>query len=149
MFLIAHRGNFEGPCPEFENRPSYLMSGLSVDREVHMEIDVWRKKGQLYLGHDFPQYKVNDDFIVNARFWCHAKNLDAFEYMLGSPLTHCFWHQNDDHVLTSRGYIWTFPGKRLGSRSICVMPETGVVSKEVLSEVAGVCTDFIGRYRNG
>ena len=147
MFLIAHRGNFEGPCPEFENRPHYLMEGLDHSRDVHMEIDVWLKEGQLYLGHDYPQYKINDDFLINARFWCHAKNLPAFEYMLNNPIIHCFWHQNDDYVLTSRGYIWTFPGRNLGPQSICVMPEMQLVPQDALDKVAGICTDYIDRYR--
>ncbi len=146
MFLIAHRGNFEGPCPEYENCPKYLLEGLVTNNVFHMEIDVWKKNGQLYLGHNAPNYKVNDDFIVNSRFWCHAKNLEAFEHMLNRPLVHCFWHQEDDFVLTSRGYIWTYPGKTLTSKSIYVMPEQ-CGFEELPFEIAGICSDFINNYK--
>ena len=35
----------------------------------------------------------------------------------------CFFHDSDDCVLTSKNNIWTFPGKHLTEKSICVMPE--------------------------
>jgi len=146
MFLIGHRGNLDGPSPEFENQPNYLIGGL-LHNNFHMEIDVWKQEGQLYLGHDSPTYKVNDDFIVNARFWCHAKNLDAFTHMLNNPLVHCFWHQEDDFVLTSRGFIWTYPDKELTPKSILVMPEM-CNSDNVVPTAAGICSDFIRRYNS-
>ena len=140
--LIAHRGNLEGPSVEYENNPNYVSGGLFAYPSLHAEIDVWFQKGDFFLGHDDPRYKINEDFLVNARLWCHAKNLPAFERMLSNPLIHCFWHQEDDFVLTSRGYIWTYPEKKLTPKSICVMPE---LWKEVPNTfgVAGVCSDFI------
>lgn len=144
--LIAHRGNIDRPAPEYENKPRYIAAALSsYDQKLHCEIDVWYLHGEFYLGHDGPTYGINETFLMNARLWCHAKNLAAFEVMLKNPLIHCFWHQEDDFVLTSRGYIWTYPGKPLTSNSICVMPE---LSKEVqdLSNVAGICSDHLEKY---
>ena len=142
--LIAHRGNMDGPSPEYENKPNYVFGALRGYNDVHVEIDVWRIEGELLLGHDSPQHKINDDFLVDAKLWCHAKNMEVFEYMLNNPLVHCFWHQNDDFVLTSRGYIWTYPGKPLVEKSICVLPEQ--VNQDPTPAV-GICSDFIDRYR--
>ena len=140
--LIAHRGNVEGPSPEYENKPNYVFGCLRAYDNIHVEIDVWRVDGELLLGHDSPQYSINDAFLVDARLWCHAKNLDAFEHMLNNPLVHCFWHQEDDFTLTSRGYIWTYPDMPLCEKSICVQPEEDIK----LPPVAGICSDFIGKY---
>ena len=52
---------------------------------------------------------------------------------------HCFWHQEDDVTLTSKGYLWTYPNKQLTPKSIAVLPE-GVIEEEI----AGFCSDFIG-----
>jgi hypothetical protein len=29
--------------------------------------------------------------------------------MLEEPDIHCFWHQDDDVALTSRGFVWKYP----------------------------------------
>jgi len=142
--LIAHRGNIEGPSPEYENKPNYIVGGLAAYDWLHCEIDVWVIGGEVFLGHDKPQYRVSEEFLVNARLWCHAKNLPALEMMLKSPLIHCFWHQEDDFVVTSRGYIWTYPGQRLTPVSICVLPE---FHNQKPVNCAGICSDYIKRYR--
>ena len=141
--LIAHRGNIEGPNLEQENHPDYIQDTLSVGFDV--EIDVWCLSGHFFLGHDSPTHETEEDFLVDSRLWCHAKDLRAFERMLKNPFIHCFWHQEDDFTLTSRGYIWTYPGKPLGNSSICVLPETQ--EQASLPAVAGICSDFIGRYK--
>jgi len=138
--LIAHRGNMEGPSPEYENKPNYIMGGLAAHPWLHCEIDVWMIGGEFFLGHDAPQYQVNEEFLVNARLWCHAKNLAALEVLMRNPLTHCFWHQGDDFTMTSRGYIWTYPHQNLTGLSICVLPELQTVD---FSKAAGICSDFI------
>lgn len=144
MFLIAHRGNVDGPCPEFENKPEYIFGGLRGYDNIHFEVDVWYVGGELFLGHDNPQYKISESFLMEARLWCHAKNLEAFEYILKCPIIHGFWHQEDDFALTTRGYVWTYPGKPLCKHSVCVLPE---LCSHGFDNVAGVCSDFIGRYR--
>ena len=115
MILIAHRGNIDGPNPERENHPEYIRETL--DRHYHAEIDVWYKDSKWYLGHDLPQYEVEEDFFSESNLWCHAKNIEALHKMLKEDI-HCFWHQEDDVTLTSCGFIWTYPGKELTDNSI-------------------------------
>ena len=57
---------------------------------------------------------------------------------------HCFWHQEDDFTLTSRGFIWTYPGKELTLKSICVLPES---TDNEIGECFGICSDVIKKYK--
>ncbi len=143
MKLIAHRGNLQGPQPEKENHPDHISSALSAQFEV--EIDVWYFDDKWFLGHDEAQYEIKKSFLNNDRFWCHAKNIEALHEMLKEKI-HCFWHQEDDITLTSKGYIWTYPGKKLTEKSICVLPEK---NNEQPKKVLGICSDYIANYRNG
>ncbi len=138
MILISHRGNINGSNPEMENKPEYIQEALDLGYDV--ESDVWFIDGNFFLGHDEPQYKVNEKFLQEVGVWCHAKNIDALNQMIENGKIHCFFHQEDDVTLTSRGYLWTYPGKELTSNSIAVLPD-----KKPDVEVAGICSDFIVR----
>ena len=135
MILIAHRGNLNGKSNK-ENKPGYIHKALWQGFDV--EIDVWYVDGEFWLGHDIPHYKIEENFLENPRLWCHAKSIDTLYKMTSNSLIHCFWHQEDDVTLTSRGYLWTYPGKQLTKKSICVLPE-----KRFEAEMAGVCSDYI------
>lgn len=104
MLIIAHRGNLNGPNPNLENRPDYILSALAEGYDA--EIDVWCIENQWFLGHDAPQYHIPLYYLFNNHLWCHAKNIEAFERMLNMKDIHCFWHDKDDYTLTSQNYIW-------------------------------------------
>lgn len=143
MKFISHRGNLTGVFPELENSPEYIMAAIAADFDV--EVDVWYVDGNIMLGHDAPTYKVELDFIKNPRFWCHAKNAEALEFMLANDV-HCFWHESDQRVLTSLGYVWTYPYKQLIDNSIVV-----ILDKELdyayVSRAIAVCGDFVQSWR--
>jgi hypothetical protein len=142
MILISHRGNINGRKPEFENNPSYIVKAYLEGYNV--EIDVWYIDGEWLLGHDNPQYKTDLLFLKNSNFWCHAKNIEALHEMLKYEEIHCFWHQNDDYTITSKGYIWTFPNKIITENSICVLPELYNITA---NNCFGICSDFIENYK--
>jgi hypothetical protein len=146
MRLISHRGNISGKNPESENNPSYIELALSQGYEV--EIDVWLINGNFFLGHDGPQYPIDISFLMNDRFWCHAKNLGALEKMLEIDSINCFWHQEDNYTLTSKRIIWAYPGHALTRNSVAVLPESTLYSNWELRECYGVCSDFIEKYKN-
>ncbi len=131
----------DGKYVEFENNPIQIDRALKNGFDV--EIDVWYKDDGWYLGHNEPQYKVNLKYLKNDKFWCHAKNIDALHMMLENNI-HCFWHQEDDVTLTSKGYMWTYPGKKLTENSICVLPEK---NNEFPKKCLGICSDFIVNYK--
>ena len=143
MLLIAHRGNFKGPNIEMENKPEYILN--TIQKGYDCEIDVWYDGEQWYLGHDNPKYGIELGFLKNHKLWCHAKNLQALQNLLKNNI-HCFWHQEDDYTITSKGVIWTYPGKLLTKNSICVMPEESNQDVNTLN-CLGICSDFIERYK--
>jgi hypothetical protein len=143
MILISHRGNLNGKIENSENEPDYIRRAL--DAGFDCEIDVWYKDSSFYLGHDEPTHKIVVDFLKKPGLWCHAKNIEALNIMLTYRDIHCFWHQEDDVTLTSRGNMWTYPGKPLTENSICVLPEK---NNEIPKKVLGICSDYIVNYRN-
>jgi hypothetical protein len=148
MIVIAHRGNRGGPNPTQENNPSYINDALNYGYDV--EIDVWHDNGW-WLGHDTPQYKTSLKWILyrQTKLWIHCKNIDAMyrfadkQQKVGVGYLNYFWHQNDDCVLTSRGFIWTYPGKPLTKLSIAVLPETvAKYDDHDLDNCWGICSDY-------
>ena len=142
MIFISHRGNINGINKKLENNPIYIHA--AIKKGYNVEIDVWYK-GAFYLGHDKPQFKVSKKFLENKKLWCHAKNLEAL-IKLQKLKTKYFWHQEDDYTLTSNGYIWTYPGKKLSKKSICVLPE--IKKTKLSNSISGICSDFIEKYKN-
>jgi hypothetical protein len=147
MIKIAHRGNIDGPNPSKENHPDYLMKALELGYDA--EVDVWLIDGKFLLGHDGPQYEVPVSFIYNDHFWIHAKNIPAISELNDrcrvKDFINCFYHDVDDCVLTSGGWIWTYPGKTIiGPSAIAVMPER--VPDWDISKAAGICSDYLNKY---
>jgi len=144
MILISHRGNTDGVVKNIENSPQYIQ--IALDKGFDVEIDVWYVDSTFYLGHDTPMYKVDETYLENEKFWCHAKNEESFFKMLENPKIHCFWHQTDDYTLTSKGIPWVFPGKKVTDKSIWVLPET-TPYKSILINCLGICSDYISIYK--
>ena len=141
MILISHRGNISGIEHDNENNPNYINAAINEGFEV--EIDVQFENGEFFLGHDFSQYKINKEFLLNDKIWCHAKTMRALE-ALDKIKAHYFWHQEDDYTITSKGYIWTYPGKELFTESICVLPEKANYKE---FNCLGICSDLIQDYK--
>jgi hypothetical protein len=140
MFLISHRGNINGIEKNKENNPFFLDKLLEIGYNI--EIDVWLIKNQLFLGHDGPQYQIDLEYLKNPNLWCHAKNLEALQLMIDNNI-HCFWHQEDDFTLTSKGYIWTYPNKQVCENSIIVCFTEKETLKYSKMNIAGICSDYL------
>ena len=144
MKFIAHRGNINEPNPQKENHPDYISEAIQLGYDV--EIDVWLIDNKWYLGHDNPQYEIKYTFLLDFRFWLHAKNGDAFNELVNNDYVNTFWHTTEDWILTSKKYIWTHPNKKLFANSICVLPELGFIGN--IKECHGICSDYIIKYKN-
>jgi hypothetical protein len=142
MKLIAHRGLFKGPDANLENRPEQIVQALQLGYDC--EIDLRVIEGKFYLGHDHADYEINESFLSQHGLWIHAKNLSALHYLSTTNLSY-FWHQNDDCVITSNGYIWTYPEKELTDRSIRLMPEwKDPEFKTILdNRCYAICSDYV------
>jgi glycerophosphoryl diester phosphodiesterase len=149
MKIIAHRGNIDGPNPLTENHPDTIDQAISMGFDVEIDIRYDRYDNKLYLGHDDPQYVVDWYWLAQRmeKLWIHCKNIEAlYEFVHGTGGYNYFWHQTDDFTLTSKNYIWTYPGKSYTSSSVIVMPETYLKDDQLTDLIAyncyGVCTDY-------
>jgi len=143
MILISHRGNTNGKFESYENEPAYIDKAISEGFDV--EIDVWMVDGQLFLGHDKPQYGITWEYFKDKvdKVWIHCKNIEALYWVRETKL-HYFWHENDMVTLTSKNYIWAYPGKQPIKGSIAVMPE---IYNDDLDSCMGICSDYIKKYK--
>lgn len=150
--LIAHRGLITGPDSSIENHPEAIQLARSLGYDV--EIDLWFSNQNWYLGHDGPQHEISIDWLASIdrnsyldahHLWIHAKNIEALYQLKKLKWEgHLFYHQTDDVVITSTGYLWTYPGKLLTPLSVCVMPEwCGQLENAGSISVYGYCTDYV------
>lgn len=123
MDFISHRGNLLGCNPSRENSPEYVDEAISKGYMV--EVDLRSVGGRLYLGHDTPDYPIEESFLKDRSkyLWIHAKDHEALGYLVGTSLNY-FWHDTDDYTMTSKGYLWAYPGKpAIGNMCVCVVKD--------------------------
>jgi hypothetical protein len=143
MIIISHRGYENGEEKSIENKPIQINKMLK--NQYHVEIDVWKTQEGLYLGHDYPKYKIKIDFLKREGLWCHAKNPQALQYMLRNNI-HCFWHQSDDYTVTSKNFIWAYPGYQTnGLKTVLLYPERFPIIN--YKKYYAICTDYPKQYK--
>ena len=144
MKIISHRGNIRGPIPDKENRPSYIDCAIGNGYDV--EIDVRSINGELWLGHDEPQYKVDHNWLDKRRnyLWLHCKNVEAacecFQY-------NSFCHTGDPFTYTSNGKIWMHDLTQKISDCIIIPLLSDIEIKQLTNthlydNIYAVCTDY-------
>ena len=145
MILISHRGNINGKQPELENSPDYILNAIELGYDV--EIDIHISNGKIFLGHDESQYQISLNWLENLsdKLWVHCKNIEAVEFFtMNDNNLNYFWHQEDTVTLTSKKYIWAYPGNQPIKNSIAVLPEW---LDDNVESCMGVCSDFIENYK--
>ena len=144
MIYISHRGNLKGRNVERENEPEYIDEAIKAGFDV--EIDMWWVDGRVYLGHDGPQYEVDNEWLVDRvdKLWVHCKNVELLNW-IRSTILHYFWHENDTLTLTSKQYMWAYPGKQPIIGSIAVMPE---IYNDKVKKCMGICSDYVKDYKD-
>lgn len=151
---ISHRGNINGKNIEKENSPEYIKETL--DNGYDVEVDVWFIDNKWYFGHDEHQYEVDILIFKKLNYfknlWFHCKNLESlyevswYHKWYYNDINY-FWHENDKFTLTSKGYIWTYPGEKIDTNSICVLPELSNYTEDDLKYCFGICSDYIEKYK--
>ena len=142
MIIISHRGNIRGAVPEKENRPSYI--DCAIGNGFHVEIDVRSINGELWLGHDYPQYKIDHNWLDKRRhyLWLHCKNLEAAKECWAY---HSFCHSSDPFTYTSTGQIWLHDlSMKIDVNTIIPLIDKDDVECfiQVNEGPFGVCTDY-------
>lgn len=146
MRIISHRANILGPNSVRENHPDEILQRLAEGYDV--EIDVRYIDDKYVLGHDVGLYDVRKNFLKDDRLWVHAKCINTLYHLIEDGCVNAFYHTNEDVVLTTSGYLWTFPGNMLTPKSICVLPEISNAKQKMLLDKLcyAVCTDYVKNY---
>ena len=147
--IVLHRGN-TGRDSLPENHPDTLKT-----RKDSVECDVWFVNYKWYLGHDKPQYLIEniDEFLQSPKNLIHAKDGNTFATLL----QYCrergydsdiFFHTDEKYVLTTRGNIIAYPGEYIHSNVTCMMPENmgRQLECDERTNMAGVCSDNVYSY---
>ena len=158
MKLIAHRGNIDGPNLSEENNPEYIEE--AIENGFDVEVDIWfsTQTKKFFLGHDKPEYQIDVFWLAKNinKLWIHCKNIEAlYEFSANMSGYNYFWHDTDKYTLTSKKYIWTYPGQPYTPKSIMVMPESMKVFPTFETELEdmkayncyGICSDYVGRMK--
>ena len=145
MKYIAHRGLTDGPNSSLENCPEQLLKSLAEGFDC--EVDLRVINDELFLGHDSPDWPIDEQFITQPGLWIHCKNLEELEFCQNNIKLNYFWHQEDDYTLTSKGYVWAYPGKKLSKFSIMVMPEweDSTLINTIGANCFAICSDYINK----
>jgi glycerophosphoryl diester phosphodiesterase len=151
MIFISHRGNISGPSPETENSPAQIEKCIEMGFDV--EVDLRTKHGKLYLGHDYGQYEVTEQWLYDKSpyLWIHCKDMTALDFCVYDNQFNFFFHDKDQYTVTSGGYIWANIGQLpTTNHTIIVMPEKVNWFKSAIDcmHPHGICSDIIINYRN-
>jgi len=150
MILISHRGNIAGRIPEAENRPAYIQDTLVLGYDV--EIDVRIKEGQLYLGHDHPQYRVELDWLLERKdkLWVHTKDFESLNLLINTDLR-VFFHEQERHsIINNTNLIWSHDLGSVSDKSIIPLLDLQSIEEYgyLVQDVYGVCSDHLQAVKN-
>jgi hypothetical protein len=149
--IISHRANINGPSDK-ENSIDSIKTAIDLGFDV--ELDIWVVDGKIMLGHDEPQNALEKPLLdrIGPTGWFHCKNIEALNYFRDHlPDLNYFWHQMDDYTITSKGYFWTYPGKKISKNSIIVLPENidqSELEYMIKQRPYAICTDWPHLYEN-
>lgn len=143
MILISHRGNIDGCDESKENSPSYIDDAIKLGFDV--EVDVWNLYGDLYLGHDSPQYKIELEWLINRKnnLWIHTKNYKSMCSIVDTELRF-FFHEKESHtIIYNTKLFWSHNLNEAGIKSIIPLLSKNDIENFDGKKVFGICSDFV------
>ena len=149
MIFIAHRGNLNGPDARLENTIDHIEVALSRNFFVEIDIIHWDGCNIFSLGHDERQEDVSVDWLRehNDKLIAHAKNFISLSGLLKHNI-HCFYHTDEDYVLTSRNIIWCYPGVKQSNNDNCIVVKPEHHPTQPWRNAYGICSDYANDYLN-
>ena len=139
MKIISHRGNIRGPISQKENRPTYIDCAIGNGYDV--EIDLRSIDGELWLGHDVPQYKVEHSWLQPRKeyLWILCKDIAAakecWEYQ-------SFCHTSDPYTYTSTGKIWLHDLSMKIDNNVIIPMIDDIDYAPMKGKPYAICTDY-------
>jgi hypothetical protein len=147
MKIISHRGNLTGPDLSIENLPEQIDKCISLGYDV--EIDLRIKNEIPHLGHDYSQYEVSFNWILEriSNLLIHVKEFDALIWLKENiPNARFFCHQSDDFTIVSDGAIWVH-NLNVTVNERCIIPlitqDELKKSNFMINKVNAICTDYV------
>lgn len=147
MVRISHRGNIDGKVEKTENHPDYIDQAIKLSYDV--EVDVRTENELLYLGHDYPQYEVSLQWLLDrkANLWIHTKDSKSMYNLIEHGLR-IFYHEKEDHtIINNSNTVWTHNLLEVSKKSIVPLLslEDLQLYPNLKNQVYGVCSDYIKR----
>ena len=146
MLFISHRGNLHGPNPVLENTISYIDKALQDGFACEVDVIDYDDNGTFTLGHDKKQEEVSAGWITRKNLFAHAKNYKSLEGLLKHG-AHCFYHTDEEYVLTSENKIWCYPGVQYANNDNCIVVLPELYPMKPWRSAYGICSDYVAEYR--
>lgn len=145
MILISHRGNITGRIPDFENRPSYIQDTIVLGYDV--EIDARMKEGELHLGHDYAQYRVELEWLLERKdkLWVHTKDFESLNLLIDKGLRVFFHEEERQTIINNTNLIWSHDLTSISGKSIIPLLDLQSINEHgyLAQNVYGVCSDYL------
>tara|TARA_R110001592_G_scaffold338578_1_gene625830 strand:- start:88 stop:573 length:486 start_codon:yes stop_codon:yes gene_type:complete len=145
MKIISHRGNLDGPDKLRENNPKFIDECIVKGYDV--EIDLRLKNNNLFLGHDFTQYEVSMDWLLqrSQNLWIHAKEFTVLQKLiLFKEKLKFFCHETDKFTIVNGGYIWCHDLKsKVDDKCIIPLLSYDQIMNYNQTFFYAVCTDYV------
>ena len=99
--------------------------------------------GELWLGHDEPQYKIEHSWLKPRLFylWIHCKNLEAAKECWNHQYQ-SFCHAGDSYTYTSTGKIWLHDLSMKIDDSVIIPMIEEADLKDIKGKPYAICTDY-------
>lgn len=159
MVLISHRGNINGPNPEFENSPEYINAAITCGYNV--EIDLWgikcdNNKIILSLGHDDPNYNINIQWLYerSRKLFIHAKNFLAVSFLMANKQKdflglRFFFHEKERYsLIANTSLVWCHDMSEVNNFSIVPLISRQDISLWENKPVFGICSDYVEKLKD-
>jgi len=143
MIKISHRGNICGPIASSENKPEYIDFAISQGYDV--EIDLRVCGGDLFLGHDEPEYNINLKWLQDRseNLWIHAKDFNSLDVLGDTNLVY-FFHDVERYVLISNGLVWCHDIVNYNSMSVIpLICREDTLKYKDYNSAHGICSDYV------
>jgi len=150
MKIISHRGNLNGIDEQRENNPIFIDECIQFGFDV--EIDLRVKNKTLYLGHDYAQYPISIEWLLERKqnLWIHIKEYEALKSILKfKKELNFFCHESDKYTLLSNGLVWCHDLENIMDEN-CIIPLLSIeqIRNYDQKDFFGVCTDYVYDCKN-
>jgi hypothetical protein len=148
MIYISHRGNINGRNPNKENSKKYIDEAINLGYDV--EIDIRYLKKELYLGHDYPQYNIDLNFLLERKkkLWIHTKDFYSLSYLIDYDLRIFFHEKEEQTIINNTNLIWSHNLNFIDEKSIIPLLNLEDINLNFKNNVFGICSDYVEFIKN-